>query len=203
MTQWLDASSITNFTLINPSTITAWRNSIGNFNSTTAVTGTPFYSTVSSYGAVFFNGSSRFDIPRVVDTNWSIFVVARTSQAASAGTQWHQGNGVYDMEVAGNTNDFGTAITAGRWTVGTGSNTDSSVNSSTIVNNGVPFLGEFTRNSVNGGFSNYTNGFLDAFVTTGPTGTRTAASRMTIGSLQTNTQFFNGFIHEIVAFTTV
>jgi hypothetical protein len=207
LVQWLDASLSTSFTLSGTtSTITSWLDKSGANNSTTSITGTPLFvpDALNSLGGVSFNGSSRMDIPRVVNDSWSIFVVARTSQAASAAFEWWRGFGVYDMEMFANALDFGTSITAGRWTTGVGSSGagDRTLNSSTIVNNGSVFLGEFTRN-VSGGSSNYVNGFLDSFATSGNTGSKTGTNRMTIGSLQTNVNFFVGQIHEIVAYSTI
>jgi alpha-tubulin suppressor-like RCC1 family protein len=142
---------------------------------------------------VTFNGSStqRVIEPRPVQDDFSLAFWIKTAQAGTGSTHWFEGRGLLDGEVGGVTNDFGTSLMAGG-KIGFGvGNPDITLISSGSVNNGAWRHIVVTRQASTGAMRIYVDGVLDRSGI-GPTGTKSAPSRLTLGSLQTNINYFQG-----------
>ena len=196
-TLWLDAADSSSITT-SSGNVTQWRDKSGNANHTTAGTGQPTYT--SPY--VVFGGSAQLILPLVFSTDYSIFIVAKTTQTTgTSGGQWYSGVGLFDAEITGIKNDYGMTLVGGYLATGAG-NPDTTIQSASQVNNGNLFIAEYIRTSSSGLMSNIVTGGT-AVTITGPTGTRTDATRISLGALQTNLNYFIGSIAEVIAFNTV
>ena len=196
-TLWLDAMDSSSIST-SSGNVTQWRDKSGNANHTTAGTGQPTYT--APY--VVFGGAAQLILPLVFSTDWSIFVVAKTTQTTGAsGNNWWAGAGLFDAEISGTANDYGMNVVGGYLATGAG-NTDTTIQSVNQVNNGNLFIGEYLRTSSTGLMSNIVTGGT-AVTTTGPTGIRNSVSRISLGALQTNINYFIGSIAEVVAFNVV
>jgi len=199
---WLDSStsSSSNMVISSGTTVSQWLDLSGLSHNTNAVVGSPKYANPG----MMFDGASNFAIPLVVSSSWSIFAVISTTNQVSShicSDYWYCGYCIFDAEVAGEANDFGSSIINGQWVIGVG-NPDTSVISSTYVNTGDKFLVEFTRDSSTGTMINYVNGFSQGSAT-GGTGSKTASSRITIGAQQKNMNYFIGTIYEVIVYNVV
>ena len=196
-TLWLDAADSSSISTTSGN-VTQWRDKSGNANHTTAGTGQPTYTSPF----VVFGGSAQLILPLVFSTDWSIFVVAKTTQTTgTSGQQWWAGAGLFDAEVSSPVNDYGMSLVGGFLATGVGSS-DTTIQSASAVNTGNLFIAEFLRTSSSGLMSNIVTGGT-AVTTTGPTGARTGVTRISLGALQTNLGYFIGSIAEVVAFNTV
>ena len=129
---------------------------------------------------VTFNGSStqRVIEPRPVQDDFSLAFWIKTAQAGTGSTHWFEGRGLLDGEVGGVTNDFGTSLMAGG-KIGFGvGNPDITLISSGSVNNGAWRHIVVTRQASTGAMRIYVDGVLDRSGI-GPTGTKSAPSRLT------------------------
>jgi hypothetical protein len=143
--------------------------------------------------SVAFNGTStqRVISPRPVQDDFTFSFWIKTSVAGIGSTHWFEGSGLLDGEVGGVTEDFGTSLMAGG-KVGFGvGNPDTTLISTKSVNDNLWHHVVFTREAANGAMRIYVDGVLDRSGT-GPTGTKAAPTRLTLGSLQTNLRFFAG-----------
>ena len=148
--------------------------------------------------AAKFNGTTAYvRVPRTISTNFSIACWVKTSQAAYGGGQWYNGKGLIDGYVSPTANDFGTAVVAGKFAFGVG-NPKTTLASTASINNGAWHHVAATRDSASGQMRVYVDGVLSNSRATGPMGTRSAASFLRIGSLQTGASgtFFNGIIDD-------
>jgi hypothetical protein len=93
------------------------------------------------------------------------------------------------------------SLVGGFLATGVGSS-DTTIQSASAVNTGNLFIAEFLRTSSSGLMSNIVTGGT-AVTTTGPTGARTGVTRISLGALQTNINYFIGSIAEVVAFNSV
>jgi hypothetical protein len=152
--------------------------------------------------AVFYNGSSSYtQIPRVIGaTNFSIVFWLRTSATAGSG-QWYNGSVLVDAEVGGATGDFGVALVGNKVGFGVG-NPDTTLTSFGVVNNGIWHQVVATRDSGNGRMTLYIDGKWDSSVVA-PTGIKTNAPAMRLGSLQTGVNFFNGYLSDVAMYDRV
>ena len=196
-TLWLDAADSSSISTTSGN-VTQWRDKSGNANHTTAGTGQPTYTAPF----VVFGGAAQLILPLVFSTDWSIFVVAKTTQTTgTSGQQWWAGAGLFDAEVSNPVNDYGMSLVGGFLATGVGSS-DTTIQSASAVNTGNLFIAEFLRTSSSGLMSNIVTGGT-AVTTTGPTGARTGVTRISLGALQTNINYFIGSIAEVVAFNSV
>jgi hypothetical protein len=204
---WLDGADATKF-ITTGGHVTSWLDKSGNNNNAYSGTGYPTYS--APY--LNFDGTGQqLVLPLVVNTDWSIFVVAKTTQTfGSPGGQWWSGTGLFDTEVTGEKRDFGLSLVGGYVVGGIGGyhigpvvvQVDTTVQSPALINDGRPFIAEFLRVSSTGQMTTLVTGGSSNTIT-GPTGVRADATRVTIGSEQTNTGYFTGSIGEIIAYNTV
>jgi autotransporter-associated beta strand protein len=143
--------------------------------------------------SVAFNGTStqRVISPRPVQDDFTFSFWIKTSAAGTGSTHWFEGRGLLDGEVGGVTDDFGTSLMAGgKVSFGVG-NPDITLISNRSVNDNAWHHVVFTRESATGAMRIYVDGVLDQSGT-GPTGTKAAPPRLTLGSLQTNLNYFSG-----------
>jgi len=227
---WLDATDV-NGTGTNPATgtITSWTDKSGSGNSSTGSGGTPTLTANSlngKSGVAFSSSSSSYiQIPVVVTTDWSIFIVFSTTQTGpnstptpgpgqahtdASGNHWWGGQGIFDAEVGGSVNDFGISLCGsptGYLGYGVGNlatNQDTTEFSATAVNTGAGFIGEFFRTQSTGNLQMYVNGAFQVS-TTGSTATRSDPPTIKIGSIQTTPPgyYFTGNVYEIVCYSRV
>jgi hypothetical protein len=148
-------------------------------NNGTLINGTGF-SNVND-GTWTFDGTDDYiRINRMVADNFSLCIWFQTSVTSSTGTQWYQGQGLLDSEVPGSVNDFGLAYLNNKAVFGTGA-TDTTIQGTTSLNDGVWRYIVATRNKTTGAISLYVNGTLEASGT-GNTNSLNAATYIYIGS---------------------
>src|SRR3954469_135922 len=108
------------------------------------------------------------------------------------------GKGLVDGEVANVVNDFGVSLVGSRVAFGVG-NPDTTIQSTSNVNDGAWHHVVATRNATSGAMVLYVDGAQQASAT-GPTGTRNAPAILRVGGLQTSLNFFAGQIDEVRLF---
>jgi predicted alpha-1,6-mannanase (GH76 family) len=146
-------------------------------------------------GCLTFNGvnsSVRVNNPLVNDFTIAFWV--RTTQLAGTG-QWYNGAGLVDSDVPFNQNDFGTALVGGKFAFGVG-NPDTTIISSTAINDGVWHLCVATRQQYNGALKVYVDGVLRA----SGTGTRdslNSSPQLLYGAIASGGGSFNGSLDEV------
>jgi len=146
--------------------------------------------------AVNLNGTNQsVQLPRSIQDSFTIAFWVKTTTTGAAGTQWWQGKGLVDGEVANVGNDFGVSLVGGQVAFGVG-NPDTTILSTSNVNDGTWHHVAVTRNAATGSMVLYVDGAQQA-AATGPTGTRSAPANLRVGSLQTNLNFFAGQIDEL------
>jgi hypothetical protein len=169
----------------------------GNGNDGTATSVTYVAGKVGAQAAQFNGTSSYVLIPACISNDFSVAMwIKTTDTAGSAGGQWWSGKGLVDGEVAGPAADWGTAIVGGKFVLGVGSNTDTTVASSVNVNDGTWHHVAATRNNTSGAMAVYVDGVLRGSGT-GATGARGAPPSLRIGCIQTGNNFLNGTIDDV------
>jgi len=164
------------------------------FNGT--IVNNPTFLTGHSGLAINLNGTNQFvQLPRTIQDSFTISFWVRTTTTGATGAQWWVGRGLVDGEVANVTNDFGVSLVGSRVAFGVG-NPDTTIQSSSNVNDGAWHHVVVTRNAATGAMVLYFDGAAQA-TATGPTGTRSAPATLRVGSLQTNLNFFAGQIDEV------
>ena len=224
---WLDATDV-NGTGRNPvvGTITSWTDKSGSGNSSTASGGTVTLTAnaLNNRPGVAFSAasSSYIQVPRVVTNDWSIFILFTTTQTGpnstptiggahtdAGGNHWWGGQGIFDGEVADLVNDMGISL-CGSPTAYLGygggdvtANSDTTEFSSTPVNTGAGFFGEFFRTQSTGNLQMYVNGAFQVS-TTGGTNAKQSPN-LKIGSIQPLPAgyFFTGNVYELICYTRV
>ena len=145
--------------------------------------------------------ATQLSFSRPVSGDFTIVVVFGSTQGIGDGTAWYGGAGLVDGEVAGVANDFGVSLNAnGQVLAGTG-NPDRSVASGMGFDDGRAHVAVFTRNAATGETSLRVDGLLFQTTTAGRQAL-TAPFRLTIGSLQTNTNYFTGDVGEVRVYST-
>ncbi len=154
--------------------------------------------------ALQFNGTSTnyAVIPRPNWMDWTIAFWVKTT--ATGGTpQWYNGKGLVDGEVAGVADDFGTALVGNKAAFGVG-NPDTTITSTTAINDGQWHHVAATRSAFTGLMQLYVDGILQASAT-GPFGPKTSPPSLRIGSIQTGAAggFLAGTIDDVQIFGRV
>ncbi|MDB6112098.1 MAG: hypothetical protein JWR69_3848 [Pedosphaera sp.] len=140
--------------------------------------------------------SGYVQTPFSVLSDFTITLWVKTTAIGGAG-QWWAGKGLVDGEVTGSADDFGTALVNNSFAFGMG-NPDTTISSTTAINDGYWHHVAATRNSANGQMKFYVDGALQA-TGTGSTASRTAPPFLRIGSLQTGSVagFLAGSLDEV------
>ena len=145
--------------------------------------------------ALGFNGTDGYvEIPNPLGNDCSIAFWLQTTATAATG-QWWAGQGLVDGEVSGSTNDFGVALVGTKVGFGVG-NPNTTITSSTAVNDGAWHQVVATRTASTGLLRLYVDGLLRGSGT-GPTGTRATANILRLGALQSGYGFFKGNLDEV------
>ncbi len=134
-------------------------------------------------------------LPKIVNSDFTVEYWMKTTQTAMGGGQWYSGNGIVDAEMPGGTNDWGTALLANKLAFGLGL-PDLTIISTTPVNTGNWVHVAASWKQSTGEMKLYINGLQEA-TAFGSTNLRTAPSRIVLGALQTNLQYYNGSIDEL------
>jgi hypothetical protein len=151
--------------------------------------------------ALEFNGTGdAVHIPRAVQDDFTIAFWVKTTQKGGLG-QWYNGAGLVDAEVAGVTDDFGTALVGNSFALGVGK-PDTTVRSWRVVNDGRWHHVAGTRSRATGAIRVFVDGKLDSSRTAGKQ-SLTAAKGMAVGQLQTGINRFQGSLADVRVYDRV
>ena len=146
-----------------------------------------------------FNGTNSYvQIPRSIGAGGSFAISfwLKTTSTGGTGSFWYNGAGLVDGTVFGSTSDFGVSLLGGKIAFGIGG-PDTTLQSTTAINDGQWHQVAVTRNGFTGMMTIYLDGTFNANLI-GPVGTRMAPPYLCLGSLQTGTEgFYNGELAEI------
>ena len=146
--------------------------------------------------ALSFDGNIDYvEIPQPISGSFTLEYWMKTSQVSLTGTHWRFGSGIVDAYVAMATTGFGTSLLNGKLAFGIGG-PDVTLQSSTTVNDGEWKHVAVSWDQTTGTMNLYINGSLEA-TGAGSTMARTAPTKIRIGSIQTDNNFFNGSLDEL------
>ncbi|MGH7952074.1 MAG: LamG-like jellyroll fold domain-containing protein, partial [Limisphaerales bacterium] len=146
-------------------------------------------------GCLNFNGVNNYvQISNNISNDFSIAFWVKTTQAGGTG-QWWQGKGLVDGYTGDNSDDFGTALSGNNFAFGTG-NPDTTIISTTPINDGVWHQCVATREQSNGTLKIYIDGNLQA-TGIGGANSLSAPAYIRFGSRQTGANFFNGSLDDV------
>ncbi len=146
-------------------------------------------------GCLSFNGASNYvQISNTIGNDFSIVFWVKTTQTAGTG-KWFQGAGLVDGDSPGTANDFGTALSGGKFAFGVG-NPDTTLVSTSSINDGAWHECVATRMQSNGALNLYVDGTLQA-AGTGNTNSLTTSAYLRFGQILSGGGFFNGSLDEI------
>lgn len=149
-------------------------------------------------GCLSFNGYSGYvQIPNPVSNDFSIVFWVKTSQTTGTG-QWYEGTGLVDGNSSGTANDFGTALLGDKFAFGVG-NPDTTILSTTPINDGNWHLCVATRVQSTGVISLYLDGALQA-TGSGNTNSLNASASLAFGRIESGGGYCNGSLDEIEIF---
>jgi predicted alpha-1,6-mannanase (GH76 family) len=152
-------------------------------------------------GCLTFSGSNSYvQITNTVCNDFSIAFWVNTAQTAGTG-QWYKGAGLVDGDYPGVANDFGTALVGGKFGFGVG-NPDTTIVSTTSINDGVWHQCVATRQQATGAMKVYVDGSLQATGTAGKN-TQSASARLLFGAIASGGGFFNGSLDEVKIFSRI
>ena len=161
--------------------------------------------TINSYNTFSFN-NDQFQFNRTVSNDYTLFCTFLTSNSGTGSSHWWQGKGLIDGEISGTAADFGmslssnSSIMSGLYAVN-GDSSTFSLNSG--FNDGLSHIALTTRSTLGSGTVSV---IVDESTASSKFNTGTAprtTSRITIGSIQTNINYFTGKIPEVIAFDEV
>ncbi|MBW8863970.1 MAG: hypothetical protein JF609_03420, partial [Verrucomicrobia bacterium] len=162
------------------------------------VSGATWNSSGRFNGCLNFNGtSSSVQITNLVCNDFSLVFWVKTTQTAGTG-QWYNGAGLVDGDMPFNNDDFGTALIGGKFGFGIG-NPDTTIVSTTAINDGAWHQCVATRQQVTGSFSIYVDGNLQT-TGTGNRNTLSAPTRLLFGAISSGGGYFNGSLDEVKIF---
>ena len=122
---------------------------------------------------------------------------------ASSSGQWWTGQGLVDGEVAGGSDDFGISLAGNTAAFGVG-NPDTTINSTTAINDGQWHQITATRSAYTGLMQLYVDGVLQASAT-GPFGPKTSSPNLRLGSIQNGVAggYLSGALDDVQIFNRV
>jgi hypothetical protein len=185
--------------------VTAWQDQAGSNNASTSGTRYPVYQSNEANfnpGLQFDGVNDQMTISRPAQDDLTFALVVRPDAAAQSGTQWWSGDGIFDGEVAGVTQDFGGLSMLGS-SISFGTTGDQTIISDNPIFGGnIPHVIIATRSAGSGVKTLYIDGDFDK---SGPglTGSIVNPSGFRIGSLYSNNNYYDGFIFEILVFQDV
>jgi hypothetical protein len=154
--------------------------------------------------AIQFDGSSGqyVTVPLCVSNDFTIAFWVKTTATGGSG-QWYDGKGLVDGEMPGPVNDFGVTLVGNNAAFGVG-NPDTTIYSTSAINDGNWHHVTATRNAGTGEMDLYVDGNLQASAG-GPTGTRAAPTDLRIGAVQTlvSGSFLAGTMDDVQLFDRV
>jgi len=115
--------------------------------------------------------------------------------------QWYQGEGLVDGDVSGTADDFGVSLLGNSAAFGVG-NPDTTITSTTAINDGKWHHIAATRSAYTGQMQLYVDGVLQASAI-GPFGPKTASPDLCLGAIQSGGGYFNGTIDDVQIFNRV
>ena len=173
---------------------TAAADSSGNGNNGT-VNGAAWNPQGKVNGCLSFNGVNNYvQVNRDVSDDFSIAFWVQTMATGGTGT-WRQGAGLVDGSVGAGASDFGTALAGNQFAFGAG-NPDTTLFSTTAINDGAWHYCVATRVQSTGAMQLYVDGSLQASGA-GPTTSLTAPAYLRFGGMQSGGGFLNGRLDEI------
>lgn len=182
---------------------TTWTNLAGASNTT--LVNSPTFN--SGNGSFTFNGSNTYaTMTRPVAVDFTLSCWFRTATSQGGGADWWQGHGLLDCEMPGDQLDFGMSMSGGRLTFGFGGLTGGpptwkSIQSAGTYTDNVWRHATATRVSSTGAMVLFVNGTQIVSGTGNQTGTTlNSAPNLTIGVLQTMTNYFNGSIGKVMIY---
>lgn len=157
---------------------------------------------LGSWAAQFDGVDGFIQIPLCISNHFTIAFWVRTTQSAAIG-QWWNGRGLVDGEVSGSVSDFGVALVGTNVGFGIG-NPDTTILSTTAINDGQWHHVAATRDAVSGQMQLFIDGGLQASGF-GPVGARTAPPSLRLGSIQPGYAggFFAGALDDVELFGRV
>jgi len=129
--------------------------------------------------------------------------LAASASNGHNGTQWYDGVGMVDGYVDGGVDDFGISLVSSNAAFGVG-NPDTTITSTTAINDGYWHHVAVTRNALTGLMQLYVDGVLETSAT-GPFGPKTSPPDLRIGSIQTGVLagFLSGTMDDVQIFNRV
>ena len=147
-------------------------------------------------GCLTFNGiNNKVQVTNPVVNDFSIAFWVKTVQTAGT-PQWYNGAGLVDGDVPGGASDFGTALVGGKFGFGVG-NPDTTILSTSSINDGAWHQCVATRQEATGVISVYVDGSLQA-TGTATKNTLSAPANLLFGA--TGGNYFNGSLDEVKIF---
>ena len=188
---------------VEPEALVAWykfedncTDSTNGYNGT--ANGTIAYTDGVAGKALQLNGSDRYiEIPRSIKKSYTIQFWIKTTDSAEDG-QWWQGKGIIDGEMPNSVDDFGTALCGDKFAAGVG-DPDTTIYSTTNINDGQWHMCTATRDNISGELAIYIDGVLEANAT-GPSGIKNAPSSLSIGRINTDSNYLAAEIDEVRLF---
>ncbi|TAE10754.1 MAG: BspA family leucine-rich repeat surface protein, partial [Bacteroidetes bacterium] len=140
------------------------------------------------------------DMPRYVESDFTIEFWLRTTQTGATGASWENGTGLVTANDATiGTNDFGITLLGTNVAFGTGGASNTTIQSTTNVNDGKWTHIAVTRSGTT--LTLFVDGKQEA-TATGNAGAMNASTRLHVGKLQSGGNFFTGSIDELRIWNT-
>ena len=163
------------------------------------VSGATWNSSGRFNGCLNFNGvNSAVQITNLVCNDFSIAFWVKTTQVPGSG-QWYNGVGLVDGDVPATQNDFGTAMVGGKFAFGIG-NPDTTILSTTAINNGAWHQCVATRQQATGAIKVYVDGSQQTSGTANRN-TLNASARLLFGAIASGGGYFNGSLDDVKIFS--
>lgn len=143
------------------------------------------------------NGTSDAGIfTRPVQDDFTLMCFIKSTDDPPNGSQWHQGNGLIDGEVAGVVNDFGMSIIDAGVLAGGIGNSDTTLKGTTLINDGNWHMCAMRRIMSSGFFALNVDGVNEGNGS-GNTNSLTAPTNLTMGRIMTGGKYFDGEMDEV------
>ena len=150
--------------------------------------------------ALSFDGiDDHVTISRVIRDSFTISLWVKTTQTGGY-VNWYNGRGLVDAECPGSVYDFGTSLVGDKFGFGVYLPT---ITSTTVINNNQWHHCVATRSAITGEMKVYVDGGPAENSITTTTTSLTTPTRITIGMIQTNNNYFNGLIDDVTIWDRV